>query len=112
MVLPVITSLQQLHKEARDMALALHGLMMSLVSTNVSNQEIIDNFLKEEKKKCKENTERFVKLSEDVSQIWQELEDAIASGQSRDEIRHIVYCNWTIMNHIVSGIAHMNIIRE
>lgn len=59
-----------------------------------------------------ENTERFVKLSEDVSQIWQELEDAIASGQSRDEIRHIVYCNWTIMNHIVSGIAHMNIIRE
>lgn len=111
-MLPVITSLQQLHKEARDMALSLHELMMSLVSSSASSQEIINSFLEKEKNKCKENPERFVELSNDVPQIWQELEDALASGQPRDEIRHIVYCNWTIMNHIVSGIAHMNILRE
>lgn len=92
------------------MALSLHELMMSLVSSSVSTQEIINEFLKEEKRKCQENPERFVELSEDASQIWQELEDAITTGQPRDEIRHIVYCNWTIMNHIVTGIAHMNII--
>lgn len=94
------------------MALALHNLMFSLIYSNTSNQEIINKFLEEEKKKCQENPERFVQLSEDATKIWQELENALAKGQLRDEIHHIVYCNWSIMNHIVSGIAHMNIIRE
>lgn len=111
-MLPVFVSLQQLHKEARDLDLALHGLMFSLSNSNLSFQEIINHFLEQEKKKCEENPERFVQLSKDVTLIWQELEDALATGKPLDEVHHIVYCHWSTFGHIVSGIAHMNIIRE
>lgn len=111
-MLPVFTSLQQLHKEARDLTLALHDLMLSLSNSNVSLQENINHFLEEEKKKCEKNPERFVQLSEDAAQIWQELETALAAGESLSEIHHIVYCHWSTLNHVVSGIAHMDIIQK